>query len=69
MASDYEDSMLGWGYSMPEAIADALVKHGQLTKEASILDLGCGSGWCGQALFNRGIEDLNGVDFSRLVIF
>ena len=27
MASDYEESMFGWGFCMPEAIADALVKH------------------------------------------
>ena len=68
MASDYEESMFGWGYCMPEAIADALVKHGGLKMEASILDLGCGNGLCGQALHNRGIEDINGIDFSRWVI-
>ena len=65
MATDYEDSMFGWGYCMPEALADALVRHGNLKAEASILDLGCGNGLCGQALFNRGCEDLNGLDFSR----
>ena len=65
MASDYEESMLGWGYCMPEAIVDALVKHGDLRIEASILDLGCGNGLCGQAVYNRGIEDINGIDFSR----
>jgi len=64
MASDYEESMFGWGYCMPEALSDALVKHGGLKMEASILDLGCGNGLCGQALFNRGIEDINGLDFS-----
>ena len=69
MASDYEESMFGWGYCMPEAIADALVKHGGLKMEASILDLGCGNGLCGQALFNRGLQDLNGLDFSRWVSF
>ena len=30
--------------------------------------IGCGTGLCGQALLNRGVEDLNGIDFSRLVI-
>lgn len=64
MATDYEESMFGWGYCMPEAIADALVRHGGLKKDASILDLGCGNGLCGQALYNRGIEDINGIDFS-----
>jgi len=64
MASDYEESMFGWGYCMPEAIADALVRHGGLQMEASILDLGCGNGLCGQALYNRGIKDINGIDFS-----
>ena len=67
MASDYEDAMFGWGYSMPEAMADALVRHGGLAENASILDLGCGNGLCGQALLNRGVEDLNGIDFSRSV--
>ena len=67
MASDYEESMFGWGYCMPEAIADALVRHGGLQMEASILDLGCGNGLCGQALYNRGIKDINGIDFSRCV--
>ena len=65
MANDYENSMFGWGYCMPEVIADALLKHGKLAREASILDLGCGNGLCGQALLNRGLEDLNGIDFSR----
>ena len=65
MASDYEDSMFGWGYCMPEAIADALVRNGGLNMHASILDLGCGNGMCGQALLNRGVEDINGLDFSR----
>ena len=69
MASDYEESMFGWGYCMPEAIADALVKNGGLKMEASILDLGCGNGLCGQALFNRGLEDINGLDFSRWEFF
>lgn len=67
MASDYEDSMFGWGYCMPEAIADALVKHGGLKIDAAILDLGCGNGLCGQALINRGVENLSGIDFSRSV--
>ena len=57
--------MFGWGYCMPEAIADALVKHGGLGVQDSVLDLGCGNGLCGQALHNRGLEDLNGIDFSR----
>ena len=65
MATDYEESMFGWGYCMPEAIADALVKYGGLLREATVLDLGCGNGLCGQALFNRGIENLSGIDFSR----
>ena len=65
MATDYEESMFGWGYCMPEAIADALVKYGGLFREATVLDLGCGNGLCGQALFNRGIENLSGIDFSR----
>ena len=69
MATDYENSMFGWGYCMPEAIADALVKHGGLNRDAEVLDLGCGNGLCGQALLNRGVENLNGIDFSRLVIF
>ena len=69
MATDYENSMFGWGYCMPEAIADALVKHGGLNQDAEVLDLGCGNGLCGQALLNRGVENLNGIDFSRLVIF
>ncbi len=67
MATDYEASMFGWGYCMPEAIADALVKHGGLKIEAKVLDLGCGNGLSGQALYNRGVEDIAGVDFSRLV--
>ena len=40
MAIDYENSMSGWGYCMAEAIADFLVKHGGLSKDACILDLG-----------------------------
>ena len=52
IASDYEAMVRSWGYHMPEIVINSLVRHGSLgtTDNASVLDLGCGDGLCGQIL-------------------
>ena len=52
MAYDYEDVMRSWGYYMPETVIDALMNYGNLSLEnqQSMLDLGCGDGFCGRVI-------------------
>ena len=61
---------LGWGWCMPDIAAETLLKQffnkGKICNSKwKILDLGCGDGLTGKALYRRGFTDLTGVDFSE----
>ncbi len=63
-AGSYEANMRGLGYNAPEVLlgllrAEGCVEDGSL----DVLDLGCGSGWCGP-LFRPYARRLVGVDLS-----
>jgi len=63
-AETYDDTMLdGLGYLTPFKTADLLAKF-LPDKAASILDVGCGTGLAGQALFERGFVNLSALDYS-----
>ena len=66
LAEDYDELVQAWGYFMPEATTEALLKHADLApnSEASILDLGCGNGLCGVSLGKKGLKNLVGLDIS-----
>ena len=66
LAADYENVVRGWGYCMPEAVADAVqaAPSAVLGPEAKVLDLGCGDGMVGEALRRRGFVALCGADIS-----
>ena len=59
--------MLDNAYSGPvvaaELLTQKLVEFG-FTKEARIIDLGCGTGFVGEQLHKRGYKNIDGVDLS-----
>jgi predicted TPR repeat methyltransferase len=65
LAEDYDTAVRAWGYCLPECVTEALLKHTTLEPEAVILDLGCGNGLCGDALFKRGFGHVVGADISQ----
>ena len=67
LAEDYDDAVRAWGYYLPEAVTEALMKHAGLqlpSEDVTLLDLGCGNGLCGQSLFRKGLKHIVGMDIS-----
>lgn len=63
-AESYEANMRGLGYSTPEVLLGLLrAEGGAEDGSRDVLDLGCGSGWCGP-LFRPFARRLVGVDLS-----
>ena len=63
-AESYEANMRGIGYSVPEVLLGLLrAEVGAEGGSLDVLDLGCGSGWCGP-LFRPFARRLVGVDLS-----
>lgn len=63
-AADYDHQMLDkLGYTSPSTIARILSEH--LPIEASILDIGCGTGLTCRLLAERGFGKLDGIDLSE----
>merc|ERR1719427_151840 len=58
--------MRSWGYCMPEIVTNALIDHAKLkpSGDIKILDLGCGDGAVGQAMYKKGFTNLVGTDIS-----
>jgi predicted TPR repeat methyltransferase len=67
-AKSYEANMQSLGYSVPETLLGLLRTEGG-TEDGSldVLDLGCGSGWCGP-LFRPYARRLVGVDLSQRML-
>jgi len=67
-AADYDRQMLDQrGYTAPSSIAEILGE--QLTDtQASVLDVGCGTGLTCRLLAQRGFNKLDGIDLSREMI-
>ena len=66
-AETYEESLESWLYRAPSRVASVLLEHGMVDSAASrIVDLGCGTGLCGEALRTAGLVgcDIDGVDIS-----
>ena len=63
-AESYEANMRGLGYNAPEVLLGLLrAEGGAEDGSLDVLDLGCGSGWCGP-LFRPFARRLVGVDLS-----
>ena len=55
LAEDYEAAVRAWGYCLPEACIDSLVKYAQFDANdtnVTVLDLGCGSGTKNPSIYN-----------------
>ncbi len=61
-SSNYEDDTASWGYVAPSVAVELLAKHA--SKQAQIIDVGCGTGLVGRALGAAGFHDVVGVDAS-----
>jgi len=64
MAENYEEVVRGWGYNMPEMVAEKIAELVQSPKDTRVLDLGCGDGMVGRALRDRGFVTIHGMDLS-----
>lgn len=63
-AGSYEDEVGAHGYATPGRIAAALWQH-LPAAEAPVLDYGCGTGLCGEALAKAGFAVIDGMDPSE----
>jgi len=66
MAEEYETVFRGWGYCMPETAVKALLSKGHTSPPSSarVLDLACGDGLVGAALYANGYSCITGADIS-----
>ena len=64
MAENYEEIVRGWGYNMPEVVADKISELTQNSAKIKLLDVGCGDGMVGKALNARGFSAITGMDIS-----
>lgn len=62
-ASQYNQDLGSWNYDAPK-VAAKLLKDG-VPPDASVLDVGCGTGLSGVALQSAGFVDISGVDISQ----
>jgi SAM-dependent methyltransferase len=65
-AQDYEDDMLGLGYTIPAVAAGFVGRH--VPPEGVVLDAGAGTGLFGGILRVLGYEDLVGIDISERML-
>lgn len=65
-AGQYESDLQTWGYDVPSVVASIAAEHlGETSLPAlPIMDAGCGTGLCGQALRDAGIDTIAGMDMS-----
>ncbi|MEB3885984.1 methyltransferase domain-containing protein [Lyngbya sp. CCY1209] len=61
-AKEYEGDLLPENYTGPEPAADVLGKY--VSKDASILDAGAGTGLVGEILHRRGYRNIEAMDLS-----
>ena len=62
-ADDYDRKMESLGYLSPRDIAALLADHLE-DREATVLDLGCGTGLTGHEVAERGFTQIDGIDIS-----
>ena len=66
-AETYDQELSDNDYAQPQRCAAALKNHVN-KRDIRILDIGCGTGLSGMALYNVGFRDIEGCDFSSLMI-
>ncbi len=65
LAKNYDTAVAAWGYCLPEATVEDVIRFTGLGVNVSVLDLGCGNGLVGAALAKRGFTNITGADISR----
>ena len=68
LAESYEEVVRGWGYNMPEIVAEKIRELTENPADIKLLDLGCGDGLVGEALYARGFVDITGMDISEKML-
>lgn len=66
-AANYDETIKAWGYSLPDMALEALQStepFSKLGREASILDVGAGTGLFGECLARSRFTRITGVDLS-----
>ena len=66
--SKYEAVMRGWGYNLPEIVADKLRRLLGCLAGLRVLDLACGDGMVGAALRAMGADHITGMDISAKML-
>ena len=66
-AETYDQELSENNYAQPQRCATALADHVD-KRDMRILDIGCGTGLSGVALKNQGFSNIEGCDFSSLMI-
>jgi|TARA_B100000959_G_C14701960_1_gene509169 predicted TPR repeat methyltransferase len=66
-AETYDQELSENDYAQPQRCASALASHID-ERDIRILDIGCGTGLSGVALKNLGFRNIEGCDFSSLMI-
>ncbi|OQR67255.1 methyltransferase-like [Tropilaelaps mercedesae] len=64
MACHFDEEMADQQYNGPQIVVDKLAELG-ISKDARILDVGCGTGLLGKALSEAGFSQVDGVDMSE----
>lgn len=62
-AKHYDQDLSQLNYGAPDFSAD-LLKKLLPTEAASVLDAGCGTGWSGKSLSERGYQTIDGIDYA-----
>ena len=65
--SSYDNELLINGYITPFRCAEAINKNTS-SKQALILDVGCGTGLSGQEILSKGFTNIDGTDFSSKML-
>ena len=63
-AEEYDQQMLNEGYTSPKDISLLLDQH-LPTRNAQVLDIGCGTGLTGKHISEKGLKALDGIDLSK----
>ena len=64
-AATYDQDLVEtYGYLSPQIVTEALLEHCPETA-VSIIDYGCGTGLIGQAIYQEGYHQIDGLDVSE----